>query len=465
MMGIRGLRETWRAASQFHENEKLVAWLQSRWAVVWFSPRRRRIVLCIGAVAIGIKRLLHRNAEWRDYLAAPAWLAPGLALPILFGLVYLIYLAAVHFRSLPETIRRRPQISLHLLLWATLAVVWLTPDNGGTWRTVLVLLAFSLLFLIWRCGYMLMSGQRGKAKGTAFRDHLFYLWPVWGGPDAPAGKGWDYLSQCEAQSTEAYARSCLAGIKLLILALIWKLSLIFLPALVYGDPKSPLTHLLGGYSLGIPRIGGIADGDASVSLLTTWISLYLEMVWDTLHLAARGHVWIGTLRLLGFNAFRNTYKPLFAESIIDFWSRYYYYFKELLVEFFFYPTYLRYFRTRPKLRMLAAVFAAAFVGNIYYHLLGMDDALVAAQFAEIRERLSTRLAYCFFLALGIFFSMLRQQKQRGRVKPGNAGTQTLRRLRSIAGVWTFFSLLHCLRLRTGLTILERAKFFMSLFGL
>ena len=465
MMGIKSLRDTWRATSQFHENERLVAWLQSQWAVVWFTPRRRRIVLFIGAVATGIKHLLHRHAEWREYLAAPTWLAPGLALPILFGLVYLIYLSAAHFRSLPERIRRRPQISLHLLLWAILAVVWLTPDDGGVWRTALVLFALSLPFLIWRCGYMLMSGQRGKAKGTAFRDHLFYLWPIWGGPDAPAGKGWDYLSQCEAQSTEAYARSCLAGIKLLILALVWKLSLVVLPALVYGDPKSPLTHLLGSYSLGIPRIRGIVYGDVSVSLLTTWISLYLELVWDTLQIAARGHVWIGILRLFGFNAFRNTYKPLLSESIIDFWNRYYYYFKELLVEFFFYPTYLRYFRTRPKLRMFAAVFAAAFAGNMYYHLLRAKDALVAAQFAEIWQHLSTRMVYCFFLALGIYFSMLRQQKQRGRVKPGNARTQILRRLRSIAGVWTFFSLLHSPTVSSSLTMFERAKFFFSLFGL
>ncbi|MEF8725082.1 hypothetical protein [Candidatus Accumulibacter phosphatis] len=38
---------------------------------------------------------------------------------------------------------------------------------------------------------------------------------------------------------------------------------------------------------------------------------------------------IGTLRLFGFNVFRNTYKPLPPESILEFWNRYYYYLKEL----------------------------------------------------------------------------------------------------------------------------------------
>ena len=43
---------------------------------------------------------------------------------------------------------------------------------------------------------------------------------------------------------------------------------------------------------------------------------------------------VGYLRLCGFNVFRNTYKPLLAETMVEFWNRYYYYFKELLVNFF-----------------------------------------------------------------------------------------------------------------------------------
>ena len=90
---------------------------------------------------------------------------------------------------------------------------------------------------------------------------------------------------------------------------------------------------------------------------------------DVLKLAARGHEIVGVLRLFGFNVFRNTYKPLLAPSLVEFWNRYYYYFKELLVDFFFFPTYVRRFRTSPRLRMLAATLAAAGFGNLYYHLL------------------------------------------------------------------------------------------------
>jgi hypothetical protein len=41
----------------------------------------------------------------------------------------------------------------------------------------------------------------------------------------------------------------------------------------------------------------------------------------------------------------------------------------VLVNFFFFPTFTRHFKKHPRLRMFAAVFMAAFVGNLYYHLI------------------------------------------------------------------------------------------------
>ena len=312
---------------------------------------------------------------------------------------------------------------------------------------------------------MIKSGQRGKSPGAAFHDHLFYLWPIWDGTNTPAGKGSDYLSQCETQSAEAYARSSLAGIKLLILAMLWGLTLLFMGGLVYGDPKNPLTDLLGGYSLEIPRLKNIARGNIIVSLPIAWISLYCELIWQTLKIAARGHQWIGMLRLFGFNVFRNTYKPLLAESIVDFWNRFYYYFKELLVEFFFFPTYLKYFRTQPKLRMFTAIFMAAFVGNLYYHVLQMKGPLVLGEFAKIWQSLGSRMVYAIFLTVGIYVSMLRQQRQRGKRADSHTVAARVGRLRRIAGVWTFYSLINFWNLRSRLTLLERTKVFLSFFGL
>jgi hypothetical protein len=360
--------------------------------------------------------------------------------------------------------RSRPQICVHAFFWVLLVSIWLNPFPSVFAAAVMALVAGSFPYLIWRCGYMLLCGQRGKAAATKFTDHFFYIFPVWDGTNTPPGKGHDNLSRAEAQTAAAYSRSILAGIKLLLLVALWKGAMQVIGAVVYGDPKSALTGLLAGNHLGIPRLRFIVNGDVTPPLGMIWLSLYLELIWECLFIAAKGHVWIGMLRLFGFNVFRNTYKPLLAESVAEFWSRYYYYFKELMVEFFFLPTYLRVFRNRPMLRIVVAVFAAAFLGNMYYHLLQAKHPLIAADFRHLWWLLGARLIYCLMLAAGIAVSMLRQQRLRARAGALRRPRGGLRRLGRIAGVWTFFAIINYWNVPVGVTIPQRAQSFLSIFG-
>lgn len=257
----------------------------------------------------------------------------------------------------------------------------------------------------------------------------------------------------------------LASLKLLILALLLNLVRQVLRAILYGESGNALTHMLSGYNLALPHLNEIVTGQAPASSFTTWIAVYLELIWETLRPAIPGHKWVSLLRLFGFNVFRNTYKPLLAESIVDFWNRYYYYFKELLFDFFFFPTYLRYFRTWPKLRIFAAVFAAAFVGNMYYHFVQARIALAAGEVSQVWQGLSPRMIYCILLVLGIYFSMLRQRQRRGKSAQQDSLGARFLKLRRIAGVWTFFSLIHIGNIRTSASASETIRFFLSLFGL
>jgi len=464
MKSLEKLRRGLRAISQFHENEALILWLERQWPVIFLTSTRRRALLLLGALFIGFKAIQQRYLRSEGPAAAEFWLITSLTFVILLVLIYLLYLAAAHFHELPRAIKKNPQITLHAVFWGILAVVWITPGAAGLWRKIFILVAISLPFLLWRCGYMLMSGQRNKAHNTKFRDHLFYLWPVWGGTFTPIGKGADYLSRCEAKTPHAYARSVLAAMKLLMLMGLLDLFRQILAAILYGDPRNAFIPLFGGYSLGMPRLKEIAAGQKNASLVTSWFAIYLELIWETLRHAIPGHKWVALLRLCGFNVFRNTYKPLLAQSILEFWNRYYYYFKELLLEFFFFPTYLRYFRDRPKLRIFAAVFAAAFAGNMYYHFLQARLTLVEGDFLEAAESLSPRLVYCFFLAAGIYVSTLRQQRQRGKALAAGSPGNGLIKVRHIAGVWTFFALLNLWNPRAIRTMPQRIDFFFSLFG-
>lgn len=450
---------------QFHENPALIAWWQRFWgrALVWWTPpARRRTALALAAVLVGVGTTLQTMARYKG-LPVPhgAW---GLACIVVaqFALLLLVLFAAQRFARLPGVVRRHPQIALHAGYWALLLVLAASTPADGLWRSVAFGLAILYPLLVWRCGYLLLAGQHGRMAGTGLRDHLFYLWPAYGGSNTPYGKGLAYLTQHEASTTDALARSQLAGIKLLLLAVVWRLVLTAFEGLVYG-PGNGLTRWLGGFTLGIPTVRSLLASADAAPLPLAWASIYCELFEDVLRLAVKGHMIVGVLRLCGFNVFRNTYKPLLAESIVEFWNRYFYYFKELLSTFFFMPTFTgigKHLRRWPDARLLVAVFAAAFVGNVYYHVIKEAAALAQGQLWQVLQAHQSRMFYCLLLALGIFVSMRREQGRRAQAAQSGLAWRCWR----IFGVWTFFSLISVWNVEGGAAFASRVRFVAGLAG-
>lgn len=451
--------------TQFHEDPAVIGWWRARMgrALSWFTPFRRRAILAAAAIYAGVRGPLKSMAKADDLPVPSDWLGLAFLVLAIFAILWLCYLAAIKFKALPTTVRRHPQLTLHLLYWGSLVVLWVTAPTAGPWRAVLLGVALIFPYLIWRCGYLLLSGQNGRAVGTSFTHQLIFLWPAFGGSNTPYGKGLDYLSRFEAKTEEELARSQLAGIKLLILSGLWNVGLAVMEGVLYG-PGNALTRALGGHTIGIPKLGQLVTQGAGASLYASWASVYCELVWQVLHHAFRGHQVVAVLRLFGFNVFRNTYKPLLAESVVEFWNRYYYYFKELMVSFFFLPVFMQLggtLRKWPRLRLFAAVFAAAFVGNMYYHLLQQEDSLAQGDVFGAIYSLRSRFFYCFLLAIGIYVSMLRAQRRSSKT-PFTGRTARIMR---IFGVWTFFSLIFIWNVRNGAPFFTRVDFFLGLFGL
>jgi hypothetical protein len=119
--------------------------------------------------------------------------------------------------------------------------------------------------------------------------------------------------------------------------------------------------------------------------------------------------------MAGYNALRNMYKPLQSRNIADFFNRYYFYYKELLVNVFFYPTFLRYFKNRPLLRYYAAIMMAAFVGNFLVHFVAHADSIIKEGAIKIFVSMHSFLFYCFLLGNGIYISQYR------KIKTGKSG--------------------------------------------
>ena len=470
---------------QFHERPTLIAGAQSvagrvaLWAagcallawhhvdlpmlaaftLVLVFPGHRRAILALAALGLLAVRFLPRDVISLRHLAdslaavgAGRWIEYAASTALATGIVLLLVLAAIRFDRLPGVVRRHPLLGLHVLACAALV--------GGVWWRVEVLVLAP--YLLWRASYLVKTAAAGRAAATTFKDHLFYLVPVFGGTNTPFGKGFEYLSRCEARDAAAAARSQLAGLRLLVLAAALELLLEAMMAVVHGQTGDRFGARLAGFTLGIPTLAEVLARPGNPGVALGWLGVYLELIRTTTRLAIYGHVIVGALRLLGFNVFRNTYKPLLATSIVEFWNRFYYYFKELLVEMFFYPAFYRSGWAGPRLRMLVAVFAAAFAGNAYFHLLRDHESVLAGDWPAVVTYWIPRLCYCFLLALGIWLSMLRQQELRKRQNPP-AGRWA--RLRGIAGVWTFFGLVHVWLVEPPVAgFARRASFLLSLAG-
>src|SRR5690606_31876708 len=91
---------------------------------------------------------------------------------------------------------------------------------------------------------------------------------------------------------------------------------------------------------------------------------------------------------------------------------------------YFYPTYMRCFKSRPRLRLAFATFMAAGVGNFFLHFLMENHRIAQLGLVEALVRSQTYAFYCTVLAGGIIVSQLRSRRQnadagwmRGRVLP------------------------------------------------
>ncbi len=104
-------------------------------------------------------------------------------------------------------------------------------------------------------------------------------------------------------------------------------------------------------NLGIPELA-TALQQPSVPVLIAWASVFAHFAEALLMMTIFGNIIIACARMAGFNLLRNTYRPLESRTVAEFWNRYYY-FMELLVEFFFLPAFTRYFKQHRRLRVFA----------------------------------------------------------------------------------------------------------------
>jgi hypothetical protein len=160
-------------------------------------------------------------------------------------------------------------------------------------------------------------------------------------------------------------RIVLSGVKLIALSvLFFSLRPIFLRSLriiieTFGLPRwTSYGHLVEAMEAG-----------KTPSVLSVWLVLIYAFMSFYLLWTAAAHLRVGLWRLFGYDIEPYFQKPFTSTNLLDWWARYSYYYKEFLVQAFYYPVFLRFFRKRPYVRTFVATLAAAGGGNMLFHFL------------------------------------------------------------------------------------------------
>lgn len=317
--------------------------------------------------------------------------------------------AARRYRDHP--LGRRPVLAAHALLLGLLALA-ASRVLHGTSEVMLWSLTAVFAGYFWFLAYALIDQRRRAPAPLSLQFAAFH--PFFGSSTAPIGKGADNWRSVEARAPEALAVTQLKALKLIV----WTY---LLAVLLWGYVQ--IIHVkLGVIPLNVAFIRFVNDGVSPGP--TGILSIAANFFGALLHMAVWGNGIVAVGRLAGFRLLRNTWRPLSSRTVAEFWNRYYYYFKELLVHVYFYPTYVRCFKRHPRLRVAFATFMAAGVGNWFFHFLLENWRVSRDGLVPTLAYMQTYAFYCLLLAAGIIVSQLRAKRPdphagwlRGRLLP------------------------------------------------
>jgi hypothetical protein len=329
-------------------------------------------------------------------------------------IVFVIALGAMFFwvaLQLQRTVVGRHPVFI-LLVGYSMLIVFAAyfPNNTPVYLTVWDVTRIFGLYL-WFIAYSLLDLQSKDRDDLSLQLGTYR--PFWGSTVTPFPKGASYLRRIEARDSQQLAVTQLKGLKLLA----WSLLISFF-ARYYLDV---VHHYLAIPTFRVEFYRSVQH--AADPWYVCWASLLSEFFEEIITISIWGHRFIACCRMAGFNALRNTYRPLSSRTIAEFWNRYYFYFKELMVDIFFYPVFLNFFKKRKKLRIAAATFAAAGFGNAFYHFIRDLKYIADRGLWRALAAYHVYIFYCLVLATAITISQMRRRGPapsgflRGRVLP------------------------------------------------
>jgi hypothetical protein len=345
---------------------------------------------------------------------------------------------------------RSPRLALLGVFAASVGTALLMP--AGRVSVVLWSLVAALSACLWIFSFALTDRADTSLWPNAVMFFSFFATAV--ASTTPFFKRPSAMRRMEAKNAEERAVVQLKGLKLLA----WS----FLLSLVWAT----LDTAWG--AVGIPKLPeAIAASTAHhpPSWYLCWASLLTGFVDSVLRTAIWGNTVVAGCRLAGFKLLRNSYRPLESRTVVDFWNRYYYYFKELIADFFFYPVYMRCFKQHPRVRMLFATWVSVGLGVPLFHFV--RDINVVRELGLWRAVIGYHVYLCYatMLSIGIGVSQIRKMGAPRNSPRTPPGSWLRTRVLPIAGVILFFCFLQVFdELRRTVPIREHVLFLTRLVG-
>ena len=424
------------------------------WAVMAYADQRARILfmaswgLTLFEAATDdndfAEKIQYVLAQEHDQLLSPELLAVGALLVLMGGL----WLAMQHVIRRPDSLlSRRPFVCMLALEAALLVLSAPQVDHGLlrvlVWSMVVVFTPFVWFFPL------AIADLRGRAADPPAMQMAVQR-PFWSPSYLPFGKGAGYLRKHFSPLPREQAITQIKGVKLLL----------------WGNFLLLLSHLLTWVfsdQLELPRLINAIDAFVEghpLPIATGWEVLIYGTFRYALQIAIWTHLFIGLARMAGYRLPRGSWRPLESRTLMEYFNRFHFYFKEILVDLFFIPTFFKVFRQHPRLRMFTATFMAAGVGNALWHFMADIHLIAAEGLWGAISSFSSYLFYSFVLAIGVGLSQVRASMGY-RPSASLAG-----RLYAFLFVWSFVVLLRVFSDGTrDHTFEQRLRFLLSLFGL
>lgn len=266
------------------------------------------------------------------------------------------------------------------------------------------LVLFSLIWAwsayLWPLVYALRDLRSSQAESSlSFQMATFH--PFFSGSWIMIGLGAANLRQRMARNARQLAVCQLKAVKLLA-------ACGFMLAL-----QRALSALRGWG--GIPEFTDVLHahlrGEPSPARWVCWLCLFCWFFEQLAASFALGNLLVALARLGGFQLLQQVYKPWSARSQMDYWRRISYYYSQVIVEVFFFPTFVGYFKSQPRLRQVFALFMAVVVGNFVYHFRNLLGTFARLGLLATLEGLQSYACYCGLLFIGLLISQISTDAQ------------------------------------------------------